>query len=196
MTSFGSGNSGGGGAGNGGNSPNQSSEQAPKIIIDSDWKSQAQAEKQKLAAAEEEKKAQQQAKAESGAGPRDEGPIGIQDVISLLVSQTLMYLGAVPDPQTGRAIVAPEYAKMHIDMLAAIEEKTKGNLTETEAKLLSRALHELRMEYVEIANYVTKAIAEGKIKPGAPGMGSLGMSPPGTASASPAPGSPSGILGA
>ncbi|MBN8597609.1 MAG: DUF1844 domain-containing protein [Planctomycetes bacterium] len=158
--------------------------EAPKIIIDSDWKSQAQAEKEKLVAAESAKKAEQQAKAEAGPGGREEGPIGIQDLISLLVSQTLMYLGAVPDPQSGRAIVAPEYAKLHIDMLGALEEKTKGNLSENEAKLLSRALHELRMEYVEVSNYVSKAIAEGKIKPGTPGMGGI------------ASGSPSGIVGA
>ncbi|MBS0186477.1 MAG: DUF1844 domain-containing protein [Planctomycetes bacterium] len=144
--------------------------EAPKIIIDTDWKSQAQAEKEKLAAAESAKKAEQQAKSEAGEG-REAGPVGIQDLISLLVSQALMYLGAVPDPQSGRAIVAPEYAKLHIDMLAALEEKTKGNLSETETKLLSRALHELRLEYVEITNYVNKAIAEGKIKPGAAGMG-------------------------
>lgn len=158
----------------GGSSGGSGGGEAPKIIIDTDWKSQAQAEKEKLAAAESAKKAQQQAKADSGApgAPREDGPVGIQDLISLLVSQTLMYLGAVPDPQSGRAIVAPEYAKLHIDMLAALEEKTKGNLSETESKLLSRALHELRMEYVEISNYVNKAIAEGKIKPGAAGVGS------------------------
>jgi hypothetical protein len=168
----GAGSSGGGGG------------EAPKIIIDTDWKSQAQAEKEKLVAAESAKKAEQQAKAESGGGgpTREEGPIGIQDLISLLVSQTLMYLGAVPDPQSGRAIVAPEYAKLHIDMLGALEEKTKGNLSETESKLLSRALHELRMEYVEVSNYVNKAIAEGKIKPGTPGMGGMGSVSGGPAS--------------
>lgn len=157
------GGSGSGGSGGGG---------APKIIIDSDWKSQAQAEKEKLVAAESAKKAEQQAKAEAGGPGREEGPVGIQDLISLLVSQTLMYLGAVPDPQSGRAIVAPEYAKLHIDMLGALEEKTRGNLSENESKLLTRALHELRMEYVEVSNYVTKAIAEGKIKPNAGGVAS------------------------
>jgi len=164
-------------SGTGGSSSGGAGAEAPKIIIDTDWKSQAQAEKEKLVAAETAKKAEQQAKAEGGGPTREEGPIGIQDLISLLVSQTLMYLGAVPDPQSGRAIVAPEYAKLHIDMLGALEEKTKGNLSETESKLLSRALHELRMEYVEVSNYVNKAIAEGKIKPGTPGMGGMSGAP-------------------
>lgn len=168
--------SGGGGSSSGGGAD------APKIIIDTDWKSQAQAEKEKLAAAESAKQAQKQAQKQTqgtagqeGAGSREDGPVGIQDLISLLVSQTLMYLGAVPDPQSGRAIVAPEYAKLHIDMLGALEEKTKGNLSDAESKLLTRALHELRMEYVEVSKYVNQAIAEGKIKPGAGSIGGSGI---------------------
>ncbi|MBY0113944.1 MAG: DUF1844 domain-containing protein [Phycisphaerales bacterium] len=146
---------------------------APKIIIDTDWKSQAQAEKEKLAAQEAAKKAEREAKA--GVGPDGQpvadGPIGMQDIISMFVSQALMYLGAVPDPASGRAVVAPEYAKLHIDMLAVLEEKTKGNLTEAESKLLTRAVSELRMEYVEVSKYVAQAIKEGKIKPQGGGMG-------------------------
>lgn len=150
---------------------------APKIIIDTDWKSQAQAEKEKLAAQEAAKKAEREAKLGGGAGEGgQDGPIGINDIISMFVSQALMYLGAVPDPASGRAVVAPEYARLHIEMLAVLEEKTKGNLTEAEAKLLSRALQELRMEYVEVSKYVAQAIKEGKIKPqgGAGGLGVAG----------------------
>lgn len=151
---------------------------APKIIIDTDWKSQAQAEKEKLAAQEAAKKAEREAKQGGGPGgePGQDGPIGINDIISMFVSQALMYLGAVPDPASGRAVVAPEYARLHIEMLAVLEEKTKGNLTEAESKLLSRALQELRMEYVEVSKYVAQAIKEGKIKPqGGPGGGVGGV---------------------
>lgn len=154
---------------------------ASKIIIDSDWKSQAQAEKEKLAAAEAAKKAQEAERAAAlglaGEGGKADAPVGIQDIISLLVSQALMYLGAVPDPVSGRAVVAPEYARLHIEMLAALEEKTKGNLSEAESKLLSRALQELRMEYVEISKYVAQAIKEGKIKPQGGGPGGSGIVP-------------------
>lgn len=151
---------------------------APKIIIDTDWKSQAQAEKEKLAAQEAAKKAEREAKQGTGGGePGQDGPIGINDIISMFVSQALMYLGAVPDPASGRAVVAPEYARLHIEMLAVLEEKTKGNLTEAESKLLTRALHELRMEYVEVSKYVAQAIKEGKIKPQGGGLagGSIGL---------------------
>jgi hypothetical protein len=155
---------------------------APKIIIDTDWKSQAQAEKEKLAAQEAAKKAEREAKQGGGAGgePGQDGPIGINDIISMFVSQALMYLGAVPDPASGRAVVAPEYARLHIEMLAVLEEKTKGNLTEAESKLLSRALQELRMEYVEVSKYVAQAIKEGKIKPQGGGVGGgSGLAGPG-----------------
>jgi len=166
----------------------------PKIIIDSDWKSQAQAEKDKLAAGGKAKPASPSSS--SGAVPAtgtaasspqgqtaedldaENRPIGIQDLVSLLVTQALMYLGAMPDPQTGRAVVAPEYAKLHIDMLAVLEEKTKGNLTEKESQLLSRAVQELRLEFVEVAKAIQKAVAEGKLKPGAMGgAGGMGGGP-------------------
>lgn len=170
----------------------------PKIIIDSDWKSQAQAEKEKLAAGNKPKPAAAPAptSAAGASQPPQAGdiaagqadapeeadlenrPVGFQDLVSLLVTQALMYLGAMPDPQTGRAVVAPEYAKLHIDMLAVLEEKTKGNLNEKESQLLSRAVQELRLEFVEVAKAIQKAVAEGKLKPGAMGgMGGMGGGP-------------------
>lgn len=133
----------------------------PKIIIDSDWKAQAQAEKEKLAS---------QAKPKAAAPgeddlPKDGEPIGFSDIVSMFATQALQYLGAFPDPRTGQAMVAPEYAKLHIDMLAILEAKTKGNLTEKEQQLITRVISELRVEFVEISKALEKAVAEGKIKP-------------------------------
>ena len=42
-------------------------------------------------------------------------------------------------------------AKHHIDTLAVLEEKTSGNLTDEEKKLLDNALYEVRMRYVQVA---------------------------------------------
>ena len=42
-------------------------------------------------------------------------------------------------------------AKYNIDMLQTIEEKTKGNLTEQEEKVLADTLNQLRMAYVKVA---------------------------------------------
>lgn len=167
----------------------------PKLIIDTDWKAQAQAEKERLSAQAPAKPAAGPAAKPAvptapGAGPAapgvedDQGlpaEAGFQDLVSLLVTQALVYLGAFPDPKTGQAMVSLEYAKLHIDMLGVLEEKTKGNLSEPEAKLLNRAVGELRMEFVEVAKAVQQAIAQGKIKPqtmGGPQVASGGIPQP------------------
>ena len=151
----------------------------PKIIIDDDWKAQAQAEKAKLA--EQEKAKAAAAPAGEGAGmpggqPGDQ--IGFQDLVQVLASQALMYMGAMPDPQTGKAVVSPPMAKAHIDLLGVVEEKTKGNLTEEETKLVQGILYELRMQFVELGKAIDQAIKEGKISPQQAGEMGMGAAPP------------------
>ena len=58
-------------------------------------------------------------------------------------------LGEVPHPQTGKPQVNLEVAKVFIDQLEMIEEKTRGNLTEDESRVLSNALSNLRMGFVQ-----------------------------------------------
>lgn len=128
----------------------------PKIIIDSDWKSQAQAEKEKLAQQEAAKKAQAKPEAQD---------VRFEDLVGLIATQALSYLGYYPDPQTGQAMVSVEYAKLHIDMLGVLEEKTKGNLSAAESETLTKILTQLRAEFVEISKAVAKAVQEGRIKP-------------------------------
>lgn len=134
-----------------------SDDSQPKIIVDDDWKSEAKKEKLRLA---EESKASQ-ASAEGAEG--DDQPLGIMDLIRMFVTQALMYMGAFPDPQTGKAMVALDIARMNIDLLAVLEDKTKGNLSDDESQLLSGALRDLRMQYVEVAKAVEQASKEGRI---------------------------------
>lgn len=65
-----------------------------------------------------------------------------------LSSSALVHLGEVPDPDTGKTAENIEIAKHTIDILAMLEEKTKGNLNAEESKLLKDMLFELRMHYV------------------------------------------------
>ncbi len=185
--------------------PDDSSD-APKIIIDSDWKSQAQAEKEKLSKKAETPKPGATGKGLAGLGtPSSEGGAAageegiaeagseqpkFEDIVSLLMTQALTYMGAFPDPRTGRSVVSLEMAKIFVDLLGILETKTKGNLTEQENQVMMRVLGELRMEYVEVAKYVQQAVAEGKIKQvpmggggagGMPGMGGAGLAGPGLA---------------
>lgn len=155
-------------------------ENEPKLIIDSDWKSQAEAERQKLS--EQEKQHAQQS------SERELPPADVLGIVQILATQALLYMGAFPDPQTGRAMVAMDLAKFHVDLLSTLEEKTKGNLTEEEAETVKQTAHELRLQFVEVNKAVDKAIAEGRAKqvdigqagaPGQPGQpgGPGSMSP-------------------
>ena len=130
----------------------------PKIIVDDDWKSQAQAEKATLA---EQEKAEQ-SKAQAGELPEK---IGFTDLVRMFATQALMYMGAFPDPQTGKAMVSLDVAKMNIDLLGVLEEKTKGNLTEEEQSLLDESVVALRSQFVEITKLINQAQAEGRIGP-------------------------------
>jgi hypothetical protein len=168
----------------------------PKIIIDTDWKSQAQAEKERLSKATKPQTpapgpsaaaapgAPGEASDAPGEGPKIPEKVGFRELVSLLISQAIAYLGGYPDPRTGQAMVALDLAKLHIDLLGVLEEKTKGNLTENESKLLQRALQELRMEFVEVARAVERAVTEGRAKtvgggadPGAPPAPKLNIPP-------------------
>lgn len=141
----------------------------PKLIIDSDWKSQAEAERQKLSE-QARQKAEQEAE-------RDLPPADIMGIVQILATQALLYMGAFPDPQTGRAMVAMDLAKFHVDLLGTLEEKTKGNLNKEEEEVVTQTAHELRLQYVEVNKAVEQAIAEGRAKQvdmGRGGPGSAG----------------------
>ena len=62
-----------------------------------------------------------------------------------------LFLGQIPNPRTGEAEVNLDLARMFIDQLAMIQERTRGNLTSEEAKVLSNALSNLQMAFVEVS---------------------------------------------
>jgi len=118
-----------------------------KVIIDEDWKQEAQKEKEILAAQEkaEEEKAQKKGKAR---GPLPKGDFAA--LISMLVTQALFALGVLEVEGQEREPDL-EMAKYNIDMLETLEEKTRGNLTKEEETVLTKTLNEVRMAYVKLA---------------------------------------------
>ncbi len=123
-------------------------EQEKKIIVDEDWKQEAQKEKEILAAQEEgEKKDKQQE--EKPRGPMPEGNFAA--LISMLATQALFAMGLLQVKGQEERKPDLELAKYNIDMLQVLEEKTKGNLTKEEEAVLSNTLSELRMGYVKVA---------------------------------------------
>ena len=71
-----------------------------------------------------------------------------------------LFLGQIPNPKTGEGEVNLELAKMFIDQLAMIQEKTRGNLTNEETTVLRNALSNLQMAYVEVARETPKGAAQ------------------------------------
>jgi hypothetical protein len=124
------------------------SEEQPKIHIDSDWKAQARAEKEKLA----QKAAESESTKAAATGPGGMPPANFETLISTMATQALFAMGAIPDPRTGQRMAHLDLARHHIDMLTVIEEKTKGNLSEEETKMLAGTLYELRSRYIQLAN--------------------------------------------
>lgn len=139
--------------------------EAPKIIIDSDWKSQAQAEREKLAEAEAKAQAEAAARGPAGApgDPHALPPADFRTLVEMLAMQALMYLGGVADRRTGQAVFDPDYSKHMIDLLGVLETKTKGNLTAEESQDITSVLNELRMRYVELSRMMAEQMASGKL---------------------------------
>jgi hypothetical protein len=71
-------------------------------------------------------------------------------VISLSHS-VLVHLGDAPDPSGAVAAPNLELARQTIDLLGLLEEKTRGNLTGDEERILSAALYDLRSRFVEVS---------------------------------------------
>lgn len=69
-----------------------------------------------------------------------------------MAAQTLMHLGMMSNPLTNETTTDLPNAKYSIDLLAVLEEKTKGNLSEDEERYLQGALADLRMHYVRVAS--------------------------------------------
>lgn len=123
-----------------------------KIIIDDDWKAQAEAEKEKLAHEVEDTPPATEAGAEGEPqSPRELPPASFSTLVSSLAMQALYSLGGYEDPNTKQRYVDLSVAKHHIDTLNVLEEKTAGNLTDEEKKLLDQAIYEVRMQYVQMA---------------------------------------------
>ena len=77
-----------------------------------------------------------------------------------LVQQAFMQLGLIENPYTGGRDMDLEGARYTIELLAVIQEKTKGNLAQQEERALAEAIRELKLQYVEITNEVNRQMQE------------------------------------
>lgn len=147
------------------------------IQIDDDWKRQAQEEKRRLAE-QTQSAAGAATTAPPGAGPagatpaggrsaaaataaeptgrrgadrRELPPVGFATLVQSIMTQALLYLGELA-VRGGEPMLDLDAAKRQIDTLGVLEEKTRGNLTPDEQKLLDSALYDLRNRFVSAAS--------------------------------------------
>jgi hypothetical protein len=79
-------------------------------------------------------------------------------VVSLATTAAI-HLGDLADPQTGERLeVNLEGAAQMIEILALLDEKTRGNLTAEERQVLEQVLYELRMRFVEASGQTSRII--------------------------------------
>jgi hypothetical protein len=112
----------------------------PKIIVDSEWKSRVQSEKEAI------KQQEQQAPPRELEIP----PASFPMLVSTLATQALVALGQVPNPLSDQSELNLPMAGHFIDTLAMLEAKTKGNLSADESAMLGDILHQLRLAFLQL----------------------------------------------
>ena len=120
-----------------------SEESGGGLHIDADWKTEAAAEKKRLM--------EQEAKELADKADRPDASAPLMELVNLLAMQAAVGLGGYQGPGGEEVDPNPESAKHFLDMLEALRQKTEGNLTDEEKRALEGVLHELRMQYVQLA---------------------------------------------
>ena len=90
------------------------------------------------------------------------------EFVMMQAQNAALFLGQIPNPQTGKGEVNLELAKMFIDQLAMIQEKTRGNLTNEETAVLRNTLSNLQMAFVEVSRQAREGTTEPDAAPESP----------------------------
>lgn len=118
-----------------------------KIIVDEDWKAQAQKEKEVL-------KEQEKVEHETKEQPKPPMPeANFSGLVSMLATQAFYALGLIRSEEDKDKEIEPnwEVAKFNIDLLGMLEDKCKGNMTDEEAGIIKATLDQLRMLFVQLS---------------------------------------------
>jgi hypothetical protein len=155
------------------------SAEEPKLIVDEDWKTQVQREKEEferkkklaesepaavgdstasqpaseeLSATSSPTKDTTSSQPEPAAQNRTQSlpPASLSMLITSLGSQALASMGLLPNEDGQTLPVNLDFAKHFIDLLGVVEEKTQGNLQPEETHQLRETLYQLRMTFVEV----------------------------------------------
>ena len=89
----------------------------------------------------------EEAKEEERTAPLPE--VNFSSFILSLSSSVLLHLGEIADPVSGEKRKNMDLAKQSIDIISMLQDKTKGNISQDEGKLIEQMLFDLRMRFVE-----------------------------------------------
>ncbi|MDP9292273.1 MAG: DUF1844 domain-containing protein [Verrucomicrobiota bacterium] len=73
------------------------------------------------------------------------------EFVMMQAQNAALFLGQIPNPQTGKAEVNLDVAKMFIDQLVMVRTKTRGNLSGDETTVLNNAISNLQMAFFEVS---------------------------------------------
>jgi hypothetical protein len=103
-------------------------------------------------------------KAERPVAVTPKSSAAFENLVRMIGSNAAMVLGAYADPRTGQPVIDPDAARELIDMLDALQEKTKGNLAPEEDSMLLDLLGKLKMTYLEVNQAMAAQMAEVQAK--------------------------------
>ncbi len=136
-------------------------DESVKKRVDESWKEQAEREKKVVSSAP--------SAASPAPGPDTAEPPAAHEheeeslqarfdlFVQGLAVEALIGLGDMAHPVTRKHAVNLSQAKYLIDLIGLLEEKTKGNLSVDEAKMLKDVLYQLRMRYLSKSGGVAPA---------------------------------------
>ena len=127
-------------------------DQGKKLIIDDDWKQEAQREKELLVQKEKHKQESDEAYGPSGTLP----PADFSSLVSMLGTQAFYAMGFIRAREDEEPVQDLLMAKYNIDLLGVLQDKTQNNLSDEELKLLEETLQQLRMAFVQASNQSAK----------------------------------------
>ncbi|MGA2068878.1 MAG: DUF1844 domain-containing protein [Thermoguttaceae bacterium] len=133
--------------------PDETSQPEKKIIVDEDWKSRVEAERQAEAARGQAAKPQEPP---GPPQPADETPLPpptLSYLAGTLYLQGAIALGLLPNPVSGKSEPQLRHAQHIIDTLGVLQEKTEGNRTPAETEEIEAMLYQLRMAFVELREH-------------------------------------------
>jgi hypothetical protein len=85
---------------------------------------------------------------------------GFEMLVNFVAQNAAMLLGAYPDPRTGQAMLDLEGARELIDMLVALRDASRGNLSADDDRLLLDVLGSLQLSFMEMTKAAAKAMQE------------------------------------